>query len=107
MACICEHVHEGRLQRNMTACRIGQLPPASEHLIPNLHAFRVTQIEMRDGVKKTLEELSARRKIKTFERIRKQLEIRILDGRARGRRGAGAGHDRYNLTSAYPRGVWG
>ena len=42
----------------------------------------------------------------TLERVRKQLEIRVFDRQARGRRGAGAGHDRYkpNLCLS-PRGL--
>src|SRR5713226_4435713 len=103
----CEHVHESGFQGNLTARQIGQLTPANEHLIPNLYTLSFAQIEVSDCAEKTLEELSARGQIETLERIRMQLEIGILDRQARGRRGAGAGHDRYKPNLCLSPRVWG
>src|SRR5437588_10523521 len=49
---------------------------------------------MTDCPEETLKKLSACGEIKALERIRKQLEIRILDRQTRGRKGTGAGHIR-------------
>ncbi len=90
----------------MTTNEIGELAAAREHLLPNTDTFGFAQIEVSDRTEISLKELTARRQIEAVERVCQQLEIRILNRQARGRRGAGAGHIRYrpNLCLS-PRGL--
>ena len=67
----------------------------------------LAEIELRSGAEIALQKVTARRNIHAFERVRKQLEIRIFDGQTRGRWGTGAGHSLGFLKSASPRGGWG
>ena len=91
----------------MAAGLFAQFTAAREHVIPNLHTFGFAQIKVSDCAEIPLQELAARRLIKSIERVHKQLEIGILNRQARGRRGAGAGHSRYSPYLCLPRGVWG
>src|SRR5580658_2430918 len=85
---------------------LAEFAATHEHLIPELYTLSFAKIEVRDSAEVTLEELAARRNIKAFERVSKQLEVRILNRQARGRRGAGAGHIRYTPDfSLSPRGL--
>src|SRR6266849_5450848 len=103
----CQYIQEDSFQSHLPARLIRQAATPNEHFIPDLDALRLRQLNVSDGAKEALKELSARGQVETLERIRKQLEIRVLDRQTRGRQSAGAGHIRNNLTSAYPRGVWG
>src|SRR5580700_1208290 len=74
---------------------LAEFAATREHLIPESHTLSFAKIKMGYGVKVALEELAARRNLKTFERVSKQLEIGILNRQTRGRGCAGAGHIRY------------
>lgn len=74
---------------------LAQLTATREHFIPELNALRFAKIKMSDGAEVTLEKLTARRNIQAFERVCKQLEIRVFNRQTRGRWGAGAGHIRF------------
>ena len=86
---------------------LAEFAATGEHVIPELYTLSFAKIEVSYGTEVALEELATRRCIQAFERISKQLEIRILNRQTRGRRGAGTGHIRYTPDLAYPRGVWG
>jgi len=101
-----EDIQQSGVEGNLTIGAIAKLATASEHVIPDLQTLGFAQIQMSDHAEVSLEKLTTRRQIESIERIDKQLEIRILNRHARGRRGAGAGHIRYgpNLCLS-PRGL--
>ena len=75
-----QHIHQGGLQSDWAAEVLAQLAAADQHFVPQLDALILAQIEMSGGAKIALQKLTARRDVQPFERFRKQLEIRILDG---------------------------
>jgi len=102
-----EDIYQSGDNRNLTIGAIAELAAAREHVIPDLQTLSFAQIQMSDHTEVSLEKLTTRRQIESIERIGKQLEIRILNRQARGRRGAGAGHIRYGPNLCLSRGVWG
>src|SRR5271157_3107843 len=106
-SCGSKYVHKSRFQGDLPLHMLAEFTAQREHLIPELHALGFAKVEVGDGTEVALEELATRRYIQAFERVGKQLEIRILNRQTRGRRGAGTGHIRYTPELAYPRGVWG
>src|SRR4029077_1964981 len=85
---------------------LAEFPAPGEHLIPELHTLSFPKIEVRDSFEIPLEKLAARRNVKAFERVGKQLEIGIFNWQTRGRGCAGAGHIRYTPDfSLSPRGL--
>ncbi len=101
-----EHIHKGCFQGNLTLHMLAEFAATSEHLIPEFDTLRLLKIEVGDGAEVALEKLATRGYVKAFERVRKQLEIRIFNRQTRGRRGAGAGHNRYTPDfSLSPRGL--
>src|SRR5208283_4909774 len=59
------------------------------------------------GTKIALQKLAARGDVHDIERVGEKLEVGVLHGQTRGRRGSGTGHGRVFLQSASPRGGWG
>ena len=102
-----EHIQECSFQSDLPAGGIGQRAASRDRLIPNAHTLRFLQLHVSDGAEEALEKLSACGQVKTLERIRKQLEVHVLDRQARGRKGARAGHIRNRRNLCLPRGVWG
>src|SRR5690348_16211006 len=90
----CEHIHECGLESNLPARLIRHRAPPRKRFIPDLHALCFAQLDVCDRAQKALQKLSACRQVNALERIRKQLEIGVLDRQTRGRKGAGAGHIR-------------
>ena len=90
----CEHIHQCGFESNLPACLVRHRAAPRERFVPHLDALRFAQLDVTDRPQETLEELSPCRQVKALERIRKQLEIRILDRQTRGRKGTGAGHIR-------------
>src|SRR5690242_1897029 len=89
-----EHIHQSGFESNWASRLVRHRAASRERFVPYLNALRFAQLDVTDRAQEALQELSACRKIKTLERIRKQLEIHILDRQTRGRKGAGAGHIR-------------
>src|SRR5437588_295035 len=75
----CEHVHQCGFESNLPACLVRHRAAPRERFVPHLDALRFAQLDVTDRPQETLEELSPCRQVKALERIRKQLEIRILD----------------------------
>lgn len=90
----CEHIHECGLESNRPARLIRHRAASRERFVPNRDALRFAQFDVTDRAQEALQKLSACWQVKALERVRQQLEIRILNRQTRGRKGAGAGHIR-------------
>ena len=73
---------------------IAEFAAARKYFIPQLDTLRFLQVEVGDGADIALQELAARRDLKTIESICQQLEIRVFNRQTRGRYAARAGHTR-------------
>src|SRR5258708_24376647 len=101
-----QDIHERSFQRNRASQKFTKFLAPRKRLIPELQALTLAQIEVSDRAKIALEKLPARRQIEALERIGQQLEVRIFNRQARGRRGAGAGHTAYTpYFYSSPRGI--
>src|SRR5260370_226434 len=59
-SCGSEDVHQGGFQRDLAAKVVTQLASTQEHIVPELNALALKQIEVSDGTNVVLQELSAR-----------------------------------------------
>ena len=89
-----EHIQEGRFQNNLAARLVGQVATTHEHLVPDLDTLRLRQLHVTDCAEEALEELATCGQVEALERIRKHLEVSVLDWQTRGHGATGAGHIR-------------
>lgn len=73
-----QYIHQRSLERDFLASASGKFAPSRQSLHPGIETLRFGKIDMRDGPKKPLQELSLSWPLQRFEGVDKQVEKSIF-----------------------------
>ena len=101
-ACGRQHIHQGCLQRDSFADALGKFTFARQRLVPQIEALRFRDFNLRNRAEKPLQELPAAGAVQCFERVRQELEERLLGGPTWWVGVTSLRHQDYRLNSRVP-----